>query len=52
MTHIAIQEALEGTAVEWLEHVSDEQYQAGTQQYGTYGTYLDEKGSTHGRLVK
>ncbi|NIR93236.1 MAG: cupin domain-containing protein [Gammaproteobacteria bacterium] len=28
MTHIAIQEALDGTAVEWLEHVSDEQYKA------------------------
>ena len=26
MTHIAIQEALDGKAVEWLEHVSDEQY--------------------------
>ncbi len=26
MTHLAIQEALDGTAVEWLEHVSDEQY--------------------------
>jgi len=26
MTHIAIQEALEGTAVAWLEHVTDEQY--------------------------
>ena len=26
MTHIAIQEALDGRAVEWLEHVSDEQY--------------------------
>lgn len=26
MTHIAVQEALDGTAVEWLEHVSDEQY--------------------------
>ncbi|HEY8594401.1 MAG TPA: cupin domain-containing protein [Devosiaceae bacterium] len=26
MTHIAIQEALEGKAVEWLEHVSDEDY--------------------------
>ena len=26
MTHIAIQEALDGTAVTWLEHVSDEQY--------------------------
>jgi quercetin dioxygenase-like cupin family protein len=26
MTHIAIQEKLDGTAVEWLEHVSEEQY--------------------------
>ena len=29
MTHIAIQEQLDGKAVEWLEKVSDEQYQAG-----------------------
>jgi quercetin dioxygenase-like cupin family protein len=28
MTHIATQEALDGKAVEWLEHVSDEQYAA------------------------
>jgi len=27
MTHIAIQERLDGRAVDWLEHVSDEQYQ-------------------------
>ncbi|HEV7478913.1 MAG TPA: cupin domain-containing protein, partial [Roseiarcus sp.] len=26
MTHIAIQEALDGKAVEWMEQVSDEQY--------------------------
>jgi quercetin dioxygenase-like cupin family protein len=26
MTHIAIQEALDGKPVEWMEHVSDEQY--------------------------
>jgi len=26
MTHIAIQEALDGTVVDWLEQVSDEQY--------------------------
>jgi hypothetical protein len=26
MTHIAIQEQLEGKAVDWMEHVSDEQY--------------------------
>jgi quercetin dioxygenase-like cupin family protein len=28
MTHIAIQEALDGRAVDWLEHVSAEQYRA------------------------
>ena len=27
MQHVAIQEALDGKAVDWLEHVSDEQYQ-------------------------
>ena len=26
MTHIAIQESLDGKAVDWLEHVSDKQY--------------------------
>jgi hypothetical protein len=26
MTHIAIQEALDGKAVEWMEKVTDEQY--------------------------
>ncbi|MFA6044854.1 MAG: cupin domain-containing protein [Phycisphaerales bacterium] len=26
LTHIAIQEKLDGKAVDWLEHVSDEQY--------------------------
>ncbi len=26
MTHIAIQEQLDGKAVDWKEHVSDEQY--------------------------
>jgi hypothetical protein len=26
MTHIAIQEKLDGKVVEWLEHVTDEQY--------------------------
>jgi hypothetical protein len=28
MTHIAIQERLDGKTVDWLEKVSDEQYQA------------------------
>ncbi len=27
--HIAIQEALDGKTVEWLEHVSDQQYRSG-----------------------
>lgn len=27
MTHVAIQEALDGKAVEWMEQVGDEQYQ-------------------------
>ena len=28
MTHIAIQEQVDGTPVEWMEHVTDEQYAA------------------------
>ena len=31
MTHIAIVEALDGKAVEWMEKVSDEQYLAGSE---------------------
>ena len=30
MTHIALQENLDGKVVEWLEHVSDDQYAATT----------------------
>jgi quercetin dioxygenase-like cupin family protein len=29
MTHIAVQEALDGKMVEWMEKVTDEEYQAG-----------------------
>jgi quercetin dioxygenase-like cupin family protein len=29
MTHIAIQESLDGNNVDWLEKVTDEQYQPG-----------------------
>jgi hypothetical protein len=29
MTHIAIHEYLDGSPVDWLEQVSNEQYQAG-----------------------
>ena len=31
MSHIAVQEKLDGKPVEWLEHVTDEQYLAGSQ---------------------
>ena len=34
MTHIAIQEYLDGKAVEWLEHVSDAQYLAESETGG------------------
>jgi quercetin dioxygenase-like cupin family protein len=29
MTHVAVVESLDGKAVEWMEHVSDDQYAAG-----------------------
>jgi quercetin dioxygenase-like cupin family protein len=32
MTHVAIQEALDGTNVTWIEHVTDDEYLAGTPQ--------------------
>jgi quercetin dioxygenase-like cupin family protein len=35
MTHIAIQEVLNGTAVEWLEHVSDDQYGIGAPSHSS-----------------
>ena len=31
LTHIAIQEQLDGKVVDWMEKVSDEQYQAGSR---------------------
>ena len=35
MTHIAIQEKLNGKPVEWMEKVSDEQYQSGGKKGGS-----------------
>jgi quercetin dioxygenase-like cupin family protein len=32
MTHIAVQEKLNGKAVEWMEKVTDEQYEAGAMR--------------------
>jgi hypothetical protein len=31
MTHFAIQERLNGKAVDWMEQVSEEQYRAGSK---------------------
>jgi hypothetical protein len=28
VTHVAVQEQLDGKAVDWMEHVSEEQYRA------------------------
>ncbi len=35
MTHIAIQESLDGKTVDWLEHVTDEQYQSLIRREGS-----------------
>jgi len=32
MTHIAIQESLDGRAADWMEHVSDQQYGASSER--------------------
>src|SRR2546423_3868419 len=32
MTHVAILESLDGKAVEWMEHVTDEEYAAGERE--------------------
>jgi len=32
MTHIAIQEQLDGKVVEWMEKVTDEEYLGGSQK--------------------
>ena len=34
LTHIAIQEAFDGRVVDWMEHVTDEEYLSGTQESG------------------
>src|ERR1700746_3251262 len=34
LTHIAIQEALGGKVVQWMEHVTDKEYRLGTQEPG------------------
>jgi hypothetical protein len=38
MTHIAVQEHQNGKPVDWMEKVSDGQYQVGSEAVGTGGT--------------
>jgi len=40
MTHIAIQEALDGKVVDWLELVSDEQYRKALRRNYLYNSDL------------
>ena len=47
MTHIAIQEAVGGKVVDWLERVSEEQYSAGTAKWVAPMTAHAEPITTH-----
>ncbi len=38
MTHIAVAESLDGSAVTWMEHVTDEEYAAGPEAGDQCGT--------------
>jgi quercetin dioxygenase-like cupin family protein len=38
MTHVAIAEGLDGKVVDWMEHVTDEQYQRQTRKNDNAGT--------------
>lgn len=51
MTHIPIQEALEGKMVEWLEKVSDEDYQTGDQAQNRKPNVVQVLCRAHGRLI-
>ena len=44
MAHIAVQEALDGKAVEWMEHVTDEQYGAGRTRRHAANSNFRQKG--------
>jgi quercetin dioxygenase-like cupin family protein len=46
MTHLAIQEAQDGTAVDWMEHVSDEQYHGAPASVGEHGTAAPDTTAT------
>jgi quercetin dioxygenase-like cupin family protein len=47
MTHIAIQEKLDGNVVEWLEHVTDEQYRSGEKHPANQEIYDGEYDRKH-----
>ena len=42
MTHIAIQEQLDGKIVDWMEKVSDEQYAGRTQKRGLFRVQIQK----------
>src|ERR1700721_1254447 len=46
MTHIAIQEQLDGKVVDWLEHVSDEQYRKKHLKKGREGACESHRAQT------
>ena len=46
MTHIAIQEALNGKVVDWMEHVSAEQYQSNLERRSRATTSKDKSSSS------
>ena len=50
MTHIAIQEKLDGKAVDWMEQVSDEQYRAASKT--RYGTGADDDERIEGEELR
>jgi quercetin dioxygenase-like cupin family protein len=49
MSHIAVQEKLNGKPVEWLEHVTDEQYLAGSPDRNGTG-HADERTRTRSEI--
>jgi quercetin dioxygenase-like cupin family protein len=44
MSHVALQESLDGVAVEWLEHVTDEQYSGGDRPSQTPEPHETKRG--------
>ncbi len=51
MTHIAIQEALDGKAVDWMEKVTDERYRAGSRPCNRANYHLHRSPSHRAPLL-